>query len=288
MKLRSYFKALILMVAIVPIPSVQAAQFYLKLGDIKGEARAEGFEGWIKAESLGFDGIVAGKGGGAIRVMKRIDAATPLILTAISTGKYIRQAEIVLIEDGKEGEVRNFAVLKLRDVVIAGVSQEVLEKGEGHLEEVTLAFRTILFSYPSADGEDSPKVADLGGDLDSDGDGMTDDYERFHGFDPAVNDSGLDSDKDGLTNYQEFKLGLNPKSARSLFETRGRPSSKDPSKFRLEWETKPGTVYDVYFTSDLGEPFKFIERITAADFDTAWEVGTGGLKGFYQVRSVLE
>jgi len=56
-----------------------------------------------------------------------------------------------------------------------------------------------------------PVVAHPG--LDSDSDGMTDDYEYYYGLDPRVNDAGLDPDHDGLTNLQEFGNLTDPFSA---------------------------------------------------------------------------
>lgn len=49
---------------------------------------------------------------------------------------------------------------------------------------------------------------------DSDGDGMPDDYELAHGFDPHNPiDAQEDPDRDGLTNLQEFQRGTDPRNA---------------------------------------------------------------------------
>jgi hypothetical protein len=52
--------------------------------------------------------------------------------------------------------------------------------------------------------------------VDSDGDGIPDDYEINNGLDPHNGlDAGADSDGDGMTNYQEYLAGTNPNSGAS-------------------------------------------------------------------------
>jgi alpha-tubulin suppressor-like RCC1 family protein len=46
--------------------------------------------------------------------------------------------------------------------------------------------------------------------VDTDGDGMPDDWETSHGLNPQVNDANLDPDGDGITNLQEYQLGSDP------------------------------------------------------------------------------
>lgn len=46
--------------------------------------------------------------------------------------------------------------------------------------------------------------------LDSDGDGMPDNYELAVGLNPFLNDANTDPDGDGLTNLQEFNAGSSP------------------------------------------------------------------------------
>ncbi len=48
---------------------------------------------------------------------------------------------------------------------------------------------------------------------DTDGDGMSDGWERFNGLNPYVNDASLDNDSDGLSNLQEYGFGTDPNKA---------------------------------------------------------------------------
>lgn len=51
--------------------------------------------------------------------------------------------------------------------------------------------------------------------LDTDGDGMPDEYERKHGLDPAADDRELDKDGDGFSNNEEFAAGTDPADPKS-------------------------------------------------------------------------
>jgi hypothetical protein len=52
--------------------------------------------------------------------------------------------------------------------------------------------------------------------LDSDGDGLPDDWEIAHQLNPnSPDDAAIDSDGDGLTNLQEYQAGTDPRSVAS-------------------------------------------------------------------------
>ncbi|YCM42307.1 type VI secretion system tube protein Hcp [Verrucomicrobiaceae bacterium 227] len=267
------------------VARAQSGRVLAKFDGIQGESRVSGFKGWVDARSIGLEGPVSSKGFGSMDIVKEIDASTPKLLLASVKSATIREVSVIFLEP-IDDKLEVLAVLKMRDVRIAGVAQE--GDGEVVVEKYKLDYGSILFSYPSDNEEDTPKFVDLDDSVDTDLDGMSDRFEDFHGLDKNVNDADLDSDKDGLSNYAEFRLGFNPKSARSFFTALGSRDDKVPGQFKVSWEAKPGLSYDIYGTEKLGTPFEFIQRVSAKDFEGKWNVGTGGSRRFYQVRPVIE
>ncbi|GEA10638.1 M4 family metallopeptidase [Alteromonas sp. KUL49] len=83
--------------------------------------------------------------------------------------------------------------------------------------ELTEGEHEIIFAYYKDGSVDSfedkvwiDNVYYTGMATDTDGDGMTDNWELAFGFDVNVDDSALDADQDGLTNLEEFTAKTNP------------------------------------------------------------------------------
>ena len=125
----------------------------------------------------------------------------------------------------------------------------------------------------------------LGGP-DTNGNGMSDDFEAFFG----VSDVNADADGDGLTNLQEYKAGTNPLDATSGLRITTVARSGNPftvtfntvvagKSYRLE---RKDALTDALWNSISGVP-----DLTATSTGSAQITDPGGAsttKHFYRVR----
>jgi hypothetical protein len=120
--------------------------------------------------------------------------------------------------------------------------------------EITNAFG-MLASDPAT-------LTILGGPVDTDGDGLPDDWEIAHGFDPNTpGESELDTDSDGLNNAQEYLAGTDPRDPASVL--------------RLEIAVTAGAV-SLHFLAVSNRTYTVLGRnsLSAADWLRVRDVDT--------------
>jgi ELWxxDGT repeat protein len=94
--------------------------------------------------------------------------------------------------------------------------------------------------------------------VDSDEDGMPDDWEIEHGLNLDMDDTADDLDGDGVSNLAEFVAGTDPQSPPSAFQ------AELDGTFRLSWPSVPGKTYLVSANTGSGwEPFQTVSAAPA-------------------------
>lgn len=82
--------------------------------------------------------------------------------------------------------------------------------------------------------------------VDSDGDGTSDGWEVYHGFDPLnAADGVIDADGDGVSNADEAVAATGPVTAGQF------PRLEGTAPLTFRWEASPGRLYDLYVSTNL-------------------------------------
>jgi Tol biopolymer transport system component len=160
-------------------------------------------------------------------------------------------------------------------VISADGSRVVFETAEDNLVPDDLNLTQDIFSFAVS----QPFV-------DTDGDGMDDNWERAHGGDLEL-EPGMDSDGDGLSNLQEYLAGTDPQDNSSALALAH--FENDGESLTLQWQSIPGKRYQVQSSSNLGSNtwLDVGDPITAVQTTTqqAALLGTASMT-FYRVKLV--
>jgi type VI secretion system secreted protein Hcp len=160
---------LIYLLPILCLPGVAA--IYMKLGTIKGESTAAGYEDWIEIQSLqwGVGRGISSSAGGADReastpsvsevtVSKTADKSSPYLFFEAVAGTAGIDAELHVVQTGKTG-LEPYFKFKLYNSLISGLSQS--SGGDRPSESLSLNFTKIEMTHRDSGGAEVTKSYDL-------------------------------------------------------------------------------------------------------------------------------
>jgi hypothetical protein len=127
--------------------------------------------------------------------------------------------------------------------------------------------------------------------IDTDGDGMPDDWESLHQLDPEHIDCDNDADNDGVSNLGEYLTDTDPRDPTSALRLTA--TMLPGSTVRLSWRAVPGRRYEILTAPGLeyvfqplaGAGFPRVATSTDEHYDVPTPAGAQPTR-FYQVRLV--
>jgi type VI secretion system secreted protein Hcp len=292
--------------------SYAAFDMFIKIGDLKGESRdkTHASESDVFSWSWGMSKPAPVGGGGAgkvwisnLNLQKSLDTSSPGLMTACAKGEHFDRA-ILTIRTVSDKPIEFYRIV-LEEVVVTSVSTGGADGQDRLIESVSLAFQRVGVQYFSI-----TRLGDLGtekrftwdlvqnlpgtilfpgddtGPIDSDGDGLPDDWEIAHNLNPQINDRDSDADDDGATNYEELIAGTDPQSKDQVFKA-SFDGAAGASNGNLTWTSTAGKQYRILVADSLGSPFELYTTITSAgDGSTSIPFPTNLGKQFFKIEVV--
>ena len=156
-------KSGLLLAVVIAVAAARAAaadDMFLKLGDIRGESKADRHKDEIELLSYtqsmtgpfargAASGAAAKAVCGMVTVLKYVDVASPDLLLYALNGEHVRQAVITFLRPGPR-PVEYYKVT-LNDVIVAAVSQGTSGGSDRATENVTLMARQFRYEYTQQD-----------------------------------------------------------------------------------------------------------------------------------------
>jgi hypothetical protein len=150
----------------------------------------------------------------------------------------------------------------------------------------TVIFQSFASDLVPGDYNDSRDVFVLRlGGVDSDGDGMDDDWEMAY-FGTLSRDGTGDFDGDGQTDLQEFLAGTDPTNSGSVLRVLTL-NLLGGGGTKVIWSAAPGKTYRVQFKDDIADSVWRDLGVTVTASATTMSAidpaGSGGIQRFYRV-----
>lgn len=130
----------------VQTPWLGASRGFLRMGDIEGESKDEEHGGWIDLESVeweagGPEDALRAAPSGPVRIQKRLDKSSPLIVQAIHRGTTFPVVRLDAPAGRDQGGAPAYHEVRLEKVRV--VSYSVDASGDIPMEEITLTYERI-------------------------------------------------------------------------------------------------------------------------------------------------
>lgn len=133
---------------------------FLELDGIKGESTRKGYETHMPIFSFSWGtsnpatvGVIGGQGGGKcsisdLNVMKKADAASPLLFQACAQGTHIKKGKLTLLKAGGQGASVDFVVYTLSDCYLSSVQYSGSEGGDDTpTESISISFAKMEYTF---------------------------------------------------------------------------------------------------------------------------------------------
>ncbi len=203
----------------------------------------------------------------AIVLVSSTTQPTPLAVTLYETdaASGVFQGVVAL------SQFTGFDTLKVSDGDVITVEYEDADDAEGGVDVTVTAQASVSI-------------------LDTDGDGMPDEWETANGLDPGsgTGDDGADGDPDGdgSPNHDEMVADTDPRDAASIFAIV--EVSATAEGIVVRWQSRPHKVYRIHWSEDLDGWTAVPGDVPSAGAETEWlDTSAAGVgERFYKIEVV--